>query len=211
MRFSYKDKSFRQTYKITQKEFWKNLWFYEGKIIIISLIVLAVVIGSVISCIRNVTPDVQIIYSISYPLPYEKIEALNEEFSKMTNDVNRDKKNVTEIMEIYLPEAVNNEIYMANSVKLAAEISSGDANIIIGQEDIINNMFPLDILKQISSPDEITEKGGIYMDITNSRLAERFDYKGDKKLYFILREAPEKERRLPYFNEAVRLSKELLK
>ena len=211
MRFSYKDKSFRQTYKITQPEFWKNLWFYDGKIIIISAIVLAIVIGSVIGCIRTVTPDIQIIYTISVPTPYETFEALNAEFSEITEDINGDKKNVAEIMEIYLPDEVNNEIYMANSVKLAAEISSGDANIIIGQKSILSNMFPFDEYKQISSPEEIDEKGGCYMDITSTPLAKKFGYKGDDALYYIIREAPKKERKTAAFNEAILFSKQILK
>ncbi len=211
MGYSYKDKSFRQTYKITQPEFWKNLWFYDGKIIIISAIVLAVIIGSVIGCIRTVTPDIQIIYTISVPTPYETFEALNAEFSEITEDINGDKKNVAEIMEIYLPDEVNNEIYMANSVKLAAEISSGDANIIIGQKDILNNMFPINEYMQISSSDDIPDKGGCYMDITSSPLARKLGYKGDDTLYYFIREAPEKERKTAAFNEAIRFSKQLLK
>ncbi|MBE7060252.1 MAG: hypothetical protein E7389_05470 [Ruminococcaceae bacterium] len=210
MNKSYKDKSFGQTYKINQPEFWKNLWFYEGKVIIISVIVLVILIWSIVGCIRTIEPDVSVIFSVHYPTPYEEIEAINSILSEKVEDVNGDKKNVAEIMEIYLPNNTADEFYMANSVKLTAELSSGNADIIIGEEDILRNIYPFDILKEIKSSDEVPEKGGVYADITGTKLAEIFKYKGEGKLYLILKEAPEKQKKLDAFGESVKLAKTML-
>ena len=54
------------------------------------------------------------------------------------------------------------------------------------------------------------EKGGVYADITGTKLAEFFKYKGEGKLYLILKEAPEKQKKLDAFGESVKLAKTML-
>ena len=207
---SYKDKSYGQTYKINQPEFWKNLWFYNGKIIIISVIILTIVIWSVVGCIREIEPDVSLIYTIHSPTQYEDIEAINELLSEKVSDLNGDKRNVAEVMEIYLPTDTANEFFMANSVKLTAEVSSGNADIIIGEKDILERIFPFDEYTEITGSGDVPDNGGVYIDITDTKLAETFKYNGTGAIYLVLKNAPDKEKKLTAFSESVKLTKAML-
>lgn len=158
------DKSFLEQdlpFKTKLKNF---IYYYKIPIIVITLIIAALTAG-IVSIVTKVHPDVTVLFAqYGYTTP-DDIKALEEIFSKYTEDYNHDGKQYVKIKSINFSEQNDGYNLMHdNTSKLVAELALNETHIILFDDDIYetlnkqNAFVDLDRLfdeYKITEPDKI--------------------------------------------------------
>ena len=129
------DKSFWNEKK--DKTWLKNFWFYYGKVVIISVCVLAIVICGIVSCARTVDHDLLVYYMGSEHLAPEVYENTGKSFVELIDDA--DGKHGKNAMCIDMVISDNNEqvteMDMMMNTKVQIEMAEGDGYLYIMYND----------------------------------------------------------------------------
>jgi len=186
------DKSYRETLKPTQLDFWKNLWFYNKKIIIAVVIAVIIAVMGIVSCSRKISPDAAVIVITRLSRTSEATEKLQKFLGEGVEDVTKDGKVVVDITELYLPVTTSEELNVSNLNQVVNEIINGDASIIIAEQEIVEGFF--EEQEFLLSPSEgkypliYNNRGrAVAVDITESEIAEMIEYQGEGKLCLLIK------------------------
>ncbi len=119
---------------IVPKTFWeklKNIWFHDGKVIIVAIIFIVIAVFLVAQCINKPKYDIQIVYySYTYALD-ENIEGMEKYFEKYAKDINGDGEiNVNVINCSYTKDDTSLNIKNTYETRLQATVTA-EANALL--------------------------------------------------------------------------------
>ena len=186
------DKSYGEIYKKNQSGYWKNLWFYNKKIIIGVLIAVAVIIYSVVSCSNIVRPDASVLYISRGGMSPDVVEVIKNKYSPLIEDINNDGETFLEVYVLTVPFDNPAEIDIANKSRINTEILNGDSDVIIAEKSLVEAFVNLEDFftpLEISKYPPVKNKNGdnVAVDITESEFASVTGYDKKDSLYMFLR------------------------
>lgn len=190
------DKSYRETLKPNQVDFWKNLWFYNKKIIIAVVVAIVIAVFGIVSCCKNTPPDAGIIIVTRVSRTPEATEKLRTFAVGEVEDINGDGKKTVDITEVFVPDTTSAELDVSNATYAVNEIINGDASVVIAEKGLIESFFEQNDF--FEEPEEskyplVYNKNGkaVAVDITSSDIAEMIEYSGKDKLYLLVKDIDE--------------------
>lgn len=123
----------------TKKEKAANWWHYNGKLVAVAIVAVALIAVFVKDTVLQTRPDIKIGYVGTTELPQDTITALQDALTPLCSDLNGDGKVVVQISQYtvdFVGEESNADAYyqMAGVTQLSAEVSDGETFIYILQD-----------------------------------------------------------------------------
>ena len=190
------DKSYSEIYNKKQKQFWKNLWFYNKKIIISAVVAVCIVIFGAVKCSNIERPDAGILIVTKYGMNDEVRARAEEKYSAYVQDVNGDGKNVVRLVVVAAGEGNEGEINAGNVSRLNTEMLRGECNLIVAEKALVEQFLVYDEFFEVpvlgKYPAVQSESGkAVAADISNSRFAGDIYYDKSDTLLLLLKGAEE--------------------
>ena len=148
---SYMDRSYSEIFKPGQPEFWKNLWFYNKKIIISVLVAVLIIIYTVSSCVSKPSADASVVLVTRNSRTPEATGELEKSFARAVEDINGDGKITVDVTEVYVPVVGSDELDTSNSIRTVNEIINGEASVIIAEKALVERFFAEKAMKKTRS------------------------------------------------------------
>lgn len=206
------DKSYREIFNPTQPQFWKNLWFYNKKIILAIFVGIIIIVFGVTRCQNITRPDAGILLVTQHGVAEEQRTLLQSRFQQEIDDINGDGKKTVHILEIYISEADAEEVDSANRLRVVNEIINGDSNVIIAEKELVESFFEQAIF--FEQPEEgklplLKNKEGVPMavDITETSFADEIGYRGKTPLCLMLKGADESSPLFEMYKQGEKIAK----
>lgn len=119
---------------IVPKTFWKklqNIWFHDGKVIIVAVLFVALAIFLCVQCINKPKYDLQVVYyTYTYALD-ENVNGMEKYFNKYAKDINGDGEvNVNVINCSYTNSSAAHNIKTTYETRLQATVTA-EANALL--------------------------------------------------------------------------------
>lgn len=214
------DKDFSKYYKITDKEFWRNYWFYYRVHTIVGVIVAALIIGTVISFVTRVNPDILMMHIGAGLFPEEQIPQVEAYVAEKTPDLNEDGKQVVSLQTLIYNESLDAQMALAAMTKADLEFAGGDSTLILVDETTMERYINMEVFQDLTdyvqrlgiAPDKLkySEDGSqpLLVNITDTRFVSESGYQGPD-LYLGLRVIPQNMQKKKIMAERVEASKQL--
>ena len=195
------DKDFSKYYKITDKEFWRNYWFYYRVHTIVGVIVALLIVGTIVSVVTRVNPDIYMMHIGSGLFPEEQLSQLETYVSEKTPDLNEDGTQVASFQTLLFNEELDPQMAYATMTKADLEFAGGDSTLILVDETIMQRYIDMEVFQDLTSyvqqngiaAEKIiySEDGSrpVLVNIMDTRLVAESGYQGPD-LYLALRVIP---------------------
>lgn len=218
------EKKFYQEYKITEFKFWQNFWDYYKVYMLFAVMIIAMVVVGVKSCVNRVDSDLTVTYfGESAMLAVDNFEAC---LNKWTEDIDGDGQVTVQISNYPFGQGENAETVTAILQKIDADLIAGDPFILMTDEVFINrfvnmqSLQPIDeIVDGIDIPEEYVKRDAqtnkvVAIDITDMPIGSVAGFMPDKRMYIGMKVLPyskmDDENYMALHNQVVRIIKNML-
>ncbi len=214
------DKDFSKYYKITDKEFWRNYWFYYRVHTIVGVIVAALIIGTVVSFVTRVNPDILIMHIGGGLFDEEWIPDMEAYAAEKTPDINEDGKQVVSFQTLIYNESLDAQMALASMTKADLEFAGGDSTLVLVDETTMARYINMEVFQDLTdyvqqlniAPERLkySEDGSrpLLVNITNTRFVAEGGYQGPD-LYLGLRVIPQSMQKKKIMLDRAEASKQL--
>lgn len=214
------DKDFSKYYKITDKEFWRNYWFYYRVHTIVGVIVAALVIGTVISFVTRVNPDILVMHIGGGLFPEEQISQVEAYTAEKTPDINEDGKQVVSFQTLIYNESLDAQMALASMTKADLEFAGGDSTLILVDETTMGRYINMEAFQDLTdyaqrlgiAPERLKysedSSRPLLVNIMNTQFVQQSGYQGPD-LYLGLRVIPKDMERKKIMVKRAEASKQL--
>ena len=213
------DKDFSKYYKITDKEFWRNYWFYYRVHTIVGVIAAALIIGTVLSIVTRVNPDILIMHIGGGLFDEEWIPDMEAYAAEKTPDLNEDGKQVVSFQTLIYNESLDAQMALAAMTKADLEFVGGDSTLILVDETTMQRYINMDVFQDLTdyvqranAPEllKYSEDGSqpLLVKITNTPFVIEGGYQGPD-LYLGLRVIPQNMQKKEIMAKRAEASKQL--
>ncbi len=145
------EKDFSKYYKITEKEFWKNYWFYYRIHTIVGAIVLLLIISTIIGIVTRVNPDITVLHIGTGVFPDGQNAQVTSYLSEKTPDLNEDGKQVADFQTLLFNQEVDPQMAFAAMTKADLEFAGGEFTIALVDESIAQRYINMGVFQDLSS------------------------------------------------------------
>ncbi len=195
------EKDFSKYYKITDKEFWKNYWFYYRVHTIVGIIVILLVISTIVGIVTRVNPDIILLHIGTGVFPEDQNVQVESYLSEKTPDLNEDGRQVADFQTLLFNEEVDPQMAFASMTKADLEFAGGEFTIALVDESIAQRYINMEVFQDLSNyveklglkPEQLqySEDGSqpLLVNIMDTRLVQESGYQGPD-LYMGLRIIP---------------------
>ncbi len=189
-------KDFIKEYKMTDRKFWENYWYYYKSLTLWSLFFVFIIAYAVGSCMRNITPDIPMMMITKTTTWSERMATLEEMLSLGIEDINSDGKKRVGINTVFMGEPSNPLAYSSALQKADVSFAVGDIYLFLVDQTAFDRYNEAGAFADLSGMlgkypalrEKIVYESGVpvAVDITSSKLAKSVEYTGDK-LYLGMR------------------------
>ncbi len=179
------DKSYSELLKPGEKDFWKNFWFYNKKIIITVALAVSITVFGVSRCMNISSPDAAVMIITQNNHAPDVTEKIEKSISSVVEDINEDGKVKIALVEVAVPKDSYAELQTSNEIKAINQIVNGDATVVIGEKQLLEKFFEEDEFFEEATGENlvINSKGKpVAVDITKSAFAGEMNYDGEDVL-----------------------------
>lgn len=184
------EKNFAKEFKITDKRFWQNYWFYYKVHTWVGLIVIIVIISSIVSCVRQVHPDISIMAVTEAGIAQEKSDAMTANFEAVVEDANGDGNRSVSFLTMMYNENMDGQTAAATLTKADLEIMAGETNLLLVDDQFLTRYADMEAFEDITVhaqeagiPQERLKtdaEGKVYaVELTDTNFAKELGYTGE--------------------------------
>lgn len=202
------EQKFYKTYKITSKKFWLNFWEYYKIHLFAVILILAMAVIGIRSCVMRVDYDVTVYYYGENPMYSPAV--LQKFIEERAKDLDGDGKVTAHISNNPLGKADTNEAAATIYNQIDANFMAGDPFIFMTDEEFIGRYLnmsknmsalqPLDeIIQGIDIPEQYLIRNDntnevVAIDVTNMPIAELSGNSPTAKMYVGMKILPTSEK-----------------
>lgn len=212
------DKSFAKIYKITDREFWHEYWFYYKKHTIIGVIAVILLIFTLHSCMTQVKPDFTLLFiGETALLPETPTEPRLEQ---IIEDVNQDGKKSVLIYNLPLGQEKDYTTKQTSVQKADVELGAGDPFIFVTDSVLLDRYVEMEafedtgaLIEEANIPEarivRNQEGAAVAVDVTDTEFSRFIGITSKNKVYCGIKVRPEGKQNDKtynmYHNEALRM------
>lgn len=194
------DKDFGKYYKITDKEFWRNYWFYYRVHTLVGIAVLIVVIMTAVSILTQVKPDITMMHIGGGLFSENAVTQVENSVAETIPDINGDGKQVVSFQSMLFQQEADPELSYAVMTKADMEFIGGESTLVLVDESIMQRYIDMDVFADLTeyvpegtAPEllKYSEDGSqiLLVNVMNTELIRQSGYQGPD-LYLGLRVLP---------------------